>query len=105
MTKEIKKCFYRLNLHFHASIDEVLINEKIKIKILRAKQIKTKRSYTKKINQVVADSNVVIDFIKNNGPIPYKEPLFDTPIKSIFTQLVILIFMVVMFITCLFNII
>ena len=105
MTKEIKKCFYRLNLPYSASEEEILTNEKVKIKILRTKAEQNKRSYDKKIKRIVADTQTILDYIKNNGPITNIEPLFNTSIKSIYTQIVVLVCLLVAFFTCLFNII
>ena len=105
MTKEIKKCFYRLNLHFSATEEEILTNEKVKIKILRTKAEKRNRSYNKKIERVVSDTQTILEYIKNNGTITEKEPLFNTPIKAIYTQIVVLICLLVVFFTCLFNLI
>lgn len=104
MTKEIKKCFYRLNLPFSATEEEILTNEKVRIKILRAKAVKNKRSYEEKISKVVDDTKTILDYIKNNGPINAKEPLFETPIKAIYTQIVVLICVVIVFVTLLVNI-
>ena len=118
MIKDIKKYYNRLNLNYTATEEQALLNQKIKIKILRAKLIKKNRlfsgdkkfeikaqrinlAYSRKIEQVKADTGRVLEYIKANGQLRKKEPIFDTPISSLFNQIAILITSLAIAITCL----
>lgn len=95
MTKEIKKCYYYLDLPFNATVEQVKVREKVMIKILRAKGMKLGKSYKDEINKVVLSAEGIFDYIKKNGIPKEKEPTFDTSISSLTTQIVAMLVMLI----------
>ena len=90
MPKEIIKYYNFMDLSFSSTIEQVQEREKVMIKLLRAKAIKKKKSYNEQINQVVVSANEIVGFIEKNG-VPNKvDSLFNTPTKSIISQIIIL---------------
>lgn len=97
MTKEIKKHYYYLDLHFNATEEEIRIKEKMLIKILRYKAIKKGKSYKEEIDKVAKSADEIVDYIKKNG-VPDKErPHFKSSVQDVLTQF---IFMILAFVFC-----
>ena len=90
MTKELKKCYYCLDLPFNATKEQVLTQEKILIKILRARALKTGKSQKKKIDKIVHSANKIQENLEKNGIPDVKECSFNSTGKELSTQLFIL---------------
>jgi len=91
MTKELKKCYYNLDLPFNATIEQVKTQEKMLIKILRARALKTGKSQNKKIDKIVISANKVQQNIEKNGIPDVKECSFSSSSKDIATEVFILL--------------
>ena len=91
MTKELKKCYYYLDLPFNVDIDKVKAQEKVFIKILRAKALKKGVSQKKKIDKVVDCANKIISNIEKNGIPTDKETNLHATGAELATQVFILL--------------
>lgn len=91
MIKELKKSYYNLDLPFSATKEQVQTQEKILIKILRAKALKTGKSQKKKIDIIVKSANLIIDNLEKNGIPDIKECSFSSTGKELATQLFVLL--------------
>lgn len=103
MIKQIKKCYYRLNLPYTATEEQIITNEKILIKVLRAKAIQKGISNKAKIEQVKADTKVVLQCVKENKNIELKDINFDTSFKGIIIQICVLAMIICISATCFFS--
>lgn len=97
MNKELKKCYYLLDLPFSATIEQVQQRTKILIKILRAKAMKHGVSYADKINEIAYASSEIVENIKKNGIPNVKVRSFETSIKDLKNQLLVMIIFAVVF--------
>ena len=91
MTKNLKKCYHFMNLRYDASPDEVRVRQKIMLKILRAKALKTKNFNNPKIKKVNLCAEAILANIEING-VPTQKIVFDTTLEnlgSLFTTLLI----------------
>ena len=95
MPKEIKKYYQFMNLSFSSTIEQVEEREKVMIKILRAKAIKKNKPNKEKINQVVISANGIVEYIEKNGVPNIKDNMFNTTKTSIFSQLLMLIALII----------
>lgn len=69
MTSQIKKCYRILDLPYNASVDEVKTRQKILIKLIRAKGLKTGKTNEKKIKQInIATEKIVFNINKFGIP-------------------------------------
>lgn len=91
MPKEIKQCYQHMDISFSSTVEEIKEREKVMIKLLRAKAIKKKKSYNNQINKVVNSANNILDYINKNGIPNVTDSLFETPLASIITQIVVVI--------------
>ena len=91
MTNELKKCYYNLDLPFNATIEQVQTQEKMLIKILRARALKTGKSQNKKIDRIVKSANKIQQNLEKNGIPDVKECSFSSTGKDIATQVFILL--------------
>ena len=91
MPREIKKCYYQLNLPFSASVEDVKRQEKVLIKIQRAKALKHGKSRKNKIEKIAISANKIISNIELNGQPNEKEVCFNTSPKALLAELCILI--------------
>ena len=91
MLKDIKKAYCFLNLPFTANKEEVQRQEKVLIKIERAKALKNGKSRKLKINKIVKQSNIVLEYIEQNGIPKFKEEAFVTTYKDVIVELCILV--------------
>lgn len=98
MTKEIKKYYKHLDLPYTATEEDVLINAKAKIKVLRAKAIKRGKNYGDKINKIVLYSNEIIAHIKKNG-VGVERHVFEPKTERIGTLVFVLILVVIVFVS------
>ena len=100
MTKNLKKCYHFMNLRYDASPDEVRVRQKIMLKILRAKALKTKNFNNPKIKKVNLCAEAILANIEING-VPTQKIVFDTTLEnlgSLFTTLLIVfVFAIVTF--------
>lgn len=94
MTKYLKKCYQTLNLRQDANENEVKVRQKIMIKILRAKTLRTGKSNEKKINQINTCANAILENIKTNG-VGENKIIFDTSLNSISTMFYVLVIILV----------
>ncbi len=94
MTKNLKKCYQTLNLKLDATENEVKVCQKIKIKVLRAKALKTGKSNQKRIDKINFCANTILENIKQNG-VGKNKILFDTSLESISTMFLVLIIILV----------
>ena len=90
MIKELKKCYYNLDLPFSATKEQVQTQEKILIKIIRAKALKTGKSQKKKIDNIVKSANLILENLEKNGIPDIKECSFSSTGKELATQLFVL---------------
>ena len=90
MTKELKKCYYYLDLPFCATAEQVKTQEKVLIKILRARALKTGKSKKEKIDRIVYSANKILENIQTNGIPTEQESHFYTTGKELATQLFVL---------------
>ena len=104
MHKEIKKYYRYLDLPYNATIDDVLTHEKSKIKTLRAKTIKSGKSYKAEIDKVASYSQTVIEYIKTNG-VGEQRTMFESNGERIATLAFCLVLVIIMFVASLFAII
>ena len=104
MNKLIRSCYYNLNLPFTSTIEEVKINEKLLIKIQRAKALKTGKPRKKQIDKIIKDSEMIVDYINKNG-VPAKENYFISTPKNIIAQTCVLIVVCVIAIIGYFSLI
>ena len=95
MTKEIKKCYYHLDLPFSATEEEVRVKEKMLIKILRSKAIKKGKSCKEDIDKVANSADEIVEYIKKNGVPQVEPPHFKTSPQDVLTQLVCMILAIV----------
>ena len=89
--KELKKCYFNLDLSYDATPEQVKTQEKILIKILRAKALKTGRSQQKKIDVIVKSANSILENLEKNGTPDLKEFCFSSSGKELATQAFVLI--------------
>ena len=91
MTKELKKCYYNLDLPFSATEEQVKTQEKVLIKIQRAIAFKTGRSRKTRIEKIATSANAIIENLQKNGIPTEKENHFYSSTKEIATQLFVLL--------------
>ena len=91
MPKEIKRFYNFMDLSYSSTIEQVQEREKVMIKVLRAKAIKKKKSYNEKIAEVVTSADGIVEYIEKNGVPNKSDNLFNTPTKSIISQILVLI--------------
>ncbi len=84
MTKNLKKCYHFMNLRYDASPDEVRVRQKIMLKVLRAKALKTKNFEDPKIKKVNLCAEAILANIELNG-VPTQKILFDTSLENLST--------------------
>ena len=87
MPKKIKKYYHFLDLPYNSSIEEIQSREKVLIKTLRAKAIKTGVSCTEKINKVVNAANNILGYVEKNGVPNGVGYLYNTPLSTLYTQI------------------
>ena len=87
MTRELKKCYYYLDLSFNATVEQVKTQEKILIKILRAKALKKGVSQKKKIDKIVYCANMIEENIIKNGIPNFQECRYVSTGKELAMQL------------------
>ena len=90
MLKKIKKCYFYLDLPYNATLEQVKTQEKMLIKILRARALKTGKSQKKKINRIAECANFIQENLEKNGIPNIKECSFNTSGKELVTQLFVL---------------
>lgn len=95
MTKEIKKCYNFMNLKYSATEDEIKVQQKVMIKLLRAKELKTGKSYEKKIDKICKNTNAILNYINVNGVPQIKDYTFDTSLDNIMALVSFVIIFVV----------
>lgn len=91
MPKNIKKAYCFLNLPYTANKEEIQRQEKVLIKIERAKALKNGKSRKVKINKIVKHSNNILEYIEQNGIPKHSEEVFISTYKDIILELCILI--------------
>lgn len=90
MPKAIKKSYYYLNLPFSSTKEDVERQEKVLIKIERAKALKKGKSRKDKIEKIVKHANNILLYVKQNG-IPNIKETFNISYKTIIIELCVLI--------------
>ncbi len=95
MTKEIKNYYKFLDLRYDSSIEDVKLRQKILIKLLRAKSIRTGNSNKEKIMKINTASNKIINFIKQNGVPNDNRMYFDTTTNSVAVQTFVLVILII----------
>ena len=105
MPKEIKRYYNFMNLSYTSTIEQVQEREKVMIKLFRAKAIKKNKSYQNKINEIVTSANSIVEYIEKNGVSNKKDFLFNTPMKSIISQIFILAAVVIVLIGSIYSLI
>lgn len=98
MTKEIKKYYHYLDLPYSATEEDVKVNEKARIKIIRAKAIKTGKNSIQEVHKVADASNKVIEHIKKNGVGTEHHSFVPVP-ERIGTLVFALILFIIMFVS------
>ena len=91
MPKEIKRCYKLMDLSYSSTVEQVKEKESFMIKLLQEKEVKKKKSYKQKINIVLTSANQIIEYIKKNGVPNIDDNMFNTPTKSILSQIIALI--------------
>ena len=92
MEKELKKCYYDLDLSYQATEEDVMARANALTKIFKAKEMEKKISCAEEIEMVKNSSNKIIENIKKNG-IPNEDcHRFETSTQSIFVLLIVLFF-------------
>lgn len=100
MEKELKNSYFRLDLQYSATIEDVEARKKALIKILKIEEKEKNVSKQNEIKQVKDDCSLIIQNIKNNG-IPKEEcHRFETSNESIFGLSIVLAFV---FMLCFFS--
>ena len=100
MEKELKNSYFRLDLQYSATIEDVESRKKALIKILNMEEKEKNVSKQKEIEQVKDDCAHIIENIKNNG-IPKEEcHRFEASNESIFGLLIVFAFV---FMLCFFS--
>ena len=89
--KELKKSYFYLNLPYDATPEQVKTQEKMLIKILRAKALKTGKSQNKKINEIVKCANTILQNLEKNGIPNLKEFGFSSTGKELAIQAFVLL--------------
>lgn len=84
--KELKKCYYYLDLPFSATEEDVRKREKVLIKIWRAKGMKKGVSYASKIHEVALKANTILQYIETNGAPKFKEFAYETSKEALIIQ-------------------
>lgn len=105
MPKEIKKHYHFMDLSYSSTIDEIKEREKVMIKILRAKAIKKRKSFNDKIEQIVNSTNEIVEYVEKNGVPNVQDSTFVTPKNNIFTQLFILLTLIIVLVCSIFALI
>lgn len=105
MPKEIKKCYNNLNLSYSSTVEQIEEREKILIKLLRAKAIKTGKSSKEKIQKIATDANTLIDYVTKFGIPNKKDFMFETSQTSILAQFLILASMLVVLYSAIYALI
>lgn len=90
MEKELKNSYYRLDLKYSATIEDVEARQKALVKILTLEEKEKNISKQNEIEQVKNDCNLIISNIKNNG-IPKEEcHRFETSNESLVGLFIVL---------------
>ena len=103
MLSQIKRCYNYLDLPYNASIEDVQTRQKVMIKLIRAKGLKTGKLNEKKIKKINIAAEKIIFYINKYGPAKngFK---FETDINSTINLLFAFLLSFVLFATCLFAI-
>ena len=100
MEKELQNSYFRLDLPFSATIEDVEARKKALIKVLNMEEKEKNVSKQNEIEQVKEDCSLIIQNIKNNG-IPKEEcHRFEASNESILGLVIVLVFV---FILCFFS--
>lgn len=91
MIKKLKKSYFYLDLPYDATLEQVQTQEKMLIKILRAKALKTGKSQKKNIDRIVESANFIQENLEKNGIPDIKECSFNSSGKTLVTQTFVLI--------------
>lgn len=94
MTKNLKKCYHFMNLRYDASPEEVRVRQKIMLKVLRAKALKTKNFNNPKIKKVNLCAEAILANIELNG-VPTQKIVFDTTLDNLGTLFIAVIIMLI----------
>lgn len=100
MEKELKNSYFRLDLQYSATIEDVEARQKALVKILTLEEKEKNVSKKKEIEQVKDDCALIIENIKNNGIPKEKCHRFEASNESIFGLLIVFAFV---FIICFFS--
>ena len=100
MTKEIKKDYCFLDLPYSATEEDVKLNEKAMIKIIRAKAIKHQKDSKEDVQKVVDASERVMEYIKKNG-VAEERQIFKASTERVILLIFILVLFIIMFVTSL----
>ena len=68
MLNQIKRCYNYLDLPYNASIEDVQTRQKVMIKLIRAKGLKTGKLNEKKIKKINIAAEKIIFYINKYGP-------------------------------------
>ena len=80
---QIKKCYKILDLPYNASLEEVKLRQKVLIKLIRAKGLKSGKLNEKKIKEINIAANKIEFYINKNGPAKTSGTRFETSFDDV----------------------
>ena len=95
MDKELKKCYYNLDLSYQATIEDVEAREKALIKILKSKEFEKNISCRSEIKIIQDNAKLIKENIKNNGIPQEKCHHFESSTQSILALLIVFFFVAI----------
>ncbi len=103
MLNQVKRCYNYLDLPYNATIEDVQTRQKVMIKLIRAKGLKTGKLNEKKIKKINIAADKIVFYINKFG-VAKKGFKFETDVNSTVNLLFAFLLSFVMFVTCLFAI-
>lgn len=99
MDRNLKKCYYFMDLPFSATEEEVRVREKVMIKVLNAREINSGKQLDKKINKIVECSNKIVDNIKKFGIASGRNDTIKKNVSRLYFEIFILLLLSMVCIT------
>ncbi len=94
MDNQIYSAFEYLNLPFSASREQVLINQKTRIKVARAMAKNNQTDPAEEIEKINQNTNLVLEYISSNNGKKIKQPLFRTTLKELLISVCFLLLII-----------
>ena len=103
MTKEIKKLYKFLKLSIYANEDEILSNQKMQIKTVRAKALKKNIDCSKQVEEIVLATNTILDYVKKEGCPQQKNPPKEISVSDILSGLFACVMLIILCFVCMYT--